>query len=102
MEAAISCKFHCNRLAEHWRGYWPAADAAEPAADIEERFATATTASSRLRATPSPSGDARASAERWIDRCAEAARMDPATTLEWPRIRARAELADPVAGPACA
>jgi hypothetical protein len=26
MEAAISCKFHCKRLAEHWRGYWPSAD----------------------------------------------------------------------------
>ena len=42
MEAAISCKFHCNRLAEHWQGYWPATDAAELAADIEERLAAAT------------------------------------------------------------
>jgi streptomycin 6-kinase len=44
MEAAISCKFHCKRLAEHWRGYWPGADAAELAADVEERLAAATAA----------------------------------------------------------
>jgi hypothetical protein len=37
MEAAISCKFHCKRLAERWRGYWPATDPAELAADIEVR-----------------------------------------------------------------
>jgi hypothetical protein len=42
MEAAISCKFHCKRLAEHWQGYWPASDAAELAADIELRLAAAT------------------------------------------------------------
>jgi hypothetical protein len=29
MEAAISCKFHCKRLAEPWRGYWPATDSAD-------------------------------------------------------------------------
>ena len=33
MEAAISCKFHCKRLAEHWLGYWPATDPGELAAD---------------------------------------------------------------------
>ena len=44
MEAAISCKFHCKRLAELWRGYWPAADPAELAADIEARLAAATAA----------------------------------------------------------
>lgn len=47
MEAAISCKFHCNRLAEHWQGWWPATDAAELAADIEERLAAATAAWAR-------------------------------------------------------
>jgi streptomycin 6-kinase len=41
MEAGISCKFHCKRLAERWRGYWPATDPAELAADVEERFAAA-------------------------------------------------------------
>jgi hypothetical protein len=44
MEAAISCKFHCKRLAERWRGYWPGADAADLAADVEERLAAATAA----------------------------------------------------------
>jgi streptomycin 6-kinase len=40
MEAAISCKFHCKRLAERWRDYWPGTDAAALAADIEERLAS--------------------------------------------------------------
>lgn len=44
MEAAISCKFHCKRLADHWRGYWPDTDPADLAADIEERLAGATAA----------------------------------------------------------
>jgi streptomycin 6-kinase len=44
MEAAISCKFHCKRLAEHWRGYWPSADIDRMAADVEERLAAATAA----------------------------------------------------------
>jgi streptomycin 6-kinase len=44
MEAAISCKFHCKRLAKKWRGYWPAADPAEMAADVEERLAAASAA----------------------------------------------------------
>ena len=44
MEAAISCKFHCKRLAELWRGYWPATDPAELAADIEARLAAAAAA----------------------------------------------------------
>jgi hypothetical protein len=44
MEAAVSCKFHCKRLAEHWEGYWPATDPAELAADIERRLAAATAA----------------------------------------------------------
>ena len=219
MEAAISCKFHCNRLAEHWQGYWPATDAAELAADIQERLAAATavwgiqsiepldggvvaltcaamqndrpvvlklnprghrdglSAEARLtelgrlaarlhQAGPPPSSfmhirefapdwelprdgaeevlahldlhggnalraggswkvidpkgvradrhadvwalidplmlellpeshaEAQASAARWIDCYADAARMDPAKTLEWTRIRARAELAE--------
>jgi streptomycin 6-kinase len=42
MEAEISCKFHCRRLAERWRGYWPEADPAAIAADVEERLAKAT------------------------------------------------------------
>lgn len=41
MEAAISCKFHCKRLAEHWQGYWPGTDPAEMAADVEARLAAA-------------------------------------------------------------
>ncbi len=165
MEAAISCKFHCNRLAEHWQGYWPATDAAELAADIEERLAAATAAWGLQSIEPLDGGvvaltcaatqngrpvvlklnprghrddrqlaaegdalafwsdtgaavklldrrddgftllleriqpghalhDAGLSAERWIDRYAEAARMDPAKALEWTRIRARAELAE--------
>jgi streptomycin 6-kinase len=44
MEAAISCKFHCKRLAERWRGYWPATDPAELAADIEVRLSAAISA----------------------------------------------------------
>jgi hypothetical protein len=44
MEAAISCKFHCKRLEDHWRGYWPATDPAELTADIEERLSVATDA----------------------------------------------------------
>jgi hypothetical protein len=44
MEAAISCKFHCKRLAEHWESYWPATDPGELAADIEERLGAATAA----------------------------------------------------------
>src|SRR5687767_9852974 len=44
MEAAISCKFHCKRLAAHWQGYWPATDTAALTADIEERLAAATVA----------------------------------------------------------
>jgi streptomycin 6-kinase len=44
MEAAISCKFHCKRLAGHWRGYWPSADIDRMAADVEERLAVATAA----------------------------------------------------------
>jgi streptomycin 6-kinase len=44
MEAAISCKFHCKRLAEHWRGYWPSANTAEMTADVEERLVAATAA----------------------------------------------------------
>jgi streptomycin 6-kinase len=43
MEAAISCKFHCKRLAGHWEGFWPATDTAALVADIEERLAAATT-----------------------------------------------------------
>lgn len=41
MEAAISCKFRCKRLAELWRGYWPSADIDRMAADVEERLAAA-------------------------------------------------------------
>jgi streptomycin 6-kinase len=44
MEAGISCKFHCKRLARHWRGYWPDTDPAEMTADIEHRLAAATAA----------------------------------------------------------
>jgi streptomycin 6-kinase len=44
MEAAISCKFHCKRLAERRRGHWPATDPAELAADIEVRLAGAVAA----------------------------------------------------------
>lgn len=44
MEAAISCKFHCKRLAECWRDWWPSADLGGMAADIEERLAAATAA----------------------------------------------------------
>jgi streptomycin 6-kinase len=44
MEAAISCKFHCRRLKELWRGYWPGSDPADLAADVEERLAAATAA----------------------------------------------------------
>ena len=36
----------------------------------------------------------RATAERWIERYADAAEMDPAKAREWTRIRARAELAE--------
>jgi streptomycin 6-kinase len=38
MEAAISCNFHCRRLARHWKAYWPAADTERLAADIRERL----------------------------------------------------------------
>jgi streptomycin 6-kinase len=41
MEAAISCKFHCRRLQERWRGYWPEADPHRLAADVGERLAAA-------------------------------------------------------------
>jgi streptomycin 6-kinase len=44
MEAAISCKFHCKRLAGHWTGYWPGTDPAELTTDIEARLAVATAA----------------------------------------------------------
>src|SRR5918997_762636 len=44
MEAAISCKFHCRRLAGYWRGWWSSADLVRMAADIEERLAAATAA----------------------------------------------------------
>jgi streptomycin 6-kinase len=44
MEAAVSCKFHCKRLTELWRGYWPDTDAADLAADVDERLAVATAA----------------------------------------------------------
>jgi streptomycin 6-kinase len=44
MEAAISCKFHCKRLAGLWEGYWPDTDPADLAADIEHRLAAATAA----------------------------------------------------------
>jgi streptomycin 6-kinase len=42
MEAAISCKFHCKRLAGLWEGYWPDTDPAALAADVEHRLAAAT------------------------------------------------------------
>jgi streptomycin 6-kinase len=41
MEPAISCNFHCKRLADHWRGYWPDVDPAELAADVTARLAAA-------------------------------------------------------------
>jgi streptomycin 6-kinase len=44
MEAAVSCKFHCKRLAGQWEDYWPASDPAELAADVEERLAAAAAA----------------------------------------------------------
>jgi streptomycin 6-kinase len=44
MEAAISCKFHCRRLEDQWRGYWPDVDAADLVADVERRLASATAA----------------------------------------------------------
>jgi streptomycin 6-kinase len=44
MEAAISCKFHCRRLADRWEAYWPHADPAELVADVEQRLAAATAA----------------------------------------------------------
>jgi streptomycin 6-kinase len=44
MEAGISCKFHCKRLAEQWSDYWPAVDAADLLADVEERLAATTAA----------------------------------------------------------
>ena len=44
MEAAISCKFHCKRLAERWRGYWPGVHAADLVADVEGRLASAAAA----------------------------------------------------------
>jgi streptomycin 6-kinase len=49
MEAAISCKFHCRRLQERWRGYWPEADSHRIAADVEERL-DAAIAAWRLKA----------------------------------------------------
>jgi streptomycin 6-kinase len=56
MEAAISCKFHCKRLAERWRGYWPDTDAADLAADVEERLAAATAAWGLKRVEPLDGG----------------------------------------------
>jgi streptomycin 6-kinase len=44
MEAPISCNFHCKRLAERWRDYWPNVDLAQMTADIEERLSAATAA----------------------------------------------------------
>jgi streptomycin 6-kinase len=44
MEAAISCNFHCTRLAKHWRGYWPTSDLDQMAADIQQRLSAATAA----------------------------------------------------------
>jgi streptomycin 6-kinase len=44
MEAAISCKFHCKRLARHWGEYWPGVDPAALTTDVEERLAAATAA----------------------------------------------------------
>src|SRR5918992_4605322 len=56
MEAVISCKFHCRRLAERWRGYWPGADSAALAADVEERLAAATARWSLKRIEPLDGG----------------------------------------------
>jgi streptomycin 6-kinase len=44
MEGSISCKFHCRRLAERWRGHWPSADTDRMAADVEGRLEAATAA----------------------------------------------------------
>jgi streptomycin 6-kinase len=56
MEAAISCKFHCKRLAEYWRDWWPSADLGRMAADIEERLAAATAAWSLKNLDPLDGG----------------------------------------------
>src|SRR5688572_18922388 len=56
MEGAISCKFHCKRLAEHWRGFWPSADLSRMAADMEERLAAATAAWSLKNLDPLAGG----------------------------------------------
>ena len=44
MEAAISCNFHCRRLAKHWQGYWPTADLDQMVADVRQRLSAATAA----------------------------------------------------------
>jgi streptomycin 6-kinase len=56
MEPAISCKFHCKRLARHWEGYWPGADLAALTADIEQRLAAATAAWGLERIDPLDGG----------------------------------------------
>jgi hypothetical protein len=47
-----------------------------------------------LESLPEPPDEVRATAERWVERYAEAAEMDPGRAREWARIRARAELVE--------
>lgn len=56
MEPAISCKFHCMRLARGWRGFWPGIDPAALTADIEQRLAAATGAWGLERIDPLDGG----------------------------------------------
>jgi hypothetical protein len=44
-----------------------------------------------LESLPEDAGAARATAERWIERYADAAEMDPGTAMDWTCVRARVE-----------
>jgi hypothetical protein len=49
MEAAISCNFHCKRLAQHWEGYWPTADLEQMVVDVRQRLSATACAAWRRR-----------------------------------------------------